>query len=614
MQRPRMRSLPSIPDDFKTDESSGRNFGNWRNKNDVERRRSRGEVTHSTTPRARPVKQEPISVKINNDIVKFVMNNPTFTQELTGQLEQLNGEIQWKVGIPFVTIVHKSEDIFVSNWSEKCKSFVTKFFQRFRKESYEIQGDIQDSVSKGLNEGLKENISSFGADCWLASSNRWLVFVSLKENLQSAVKVVEAFLQSVKEENEMLKEIIKFVAVSTDHVDYLENTQFLETLKESFPGLTEATFTEAKNQIRLKGSDAVVTTAKQECENVIRTLHISELNFPAETVNFVSQDKGMDFIEKCLSEREIVSVIVVESKSSVKIIAKSHQECEAVKECLYNNIHEATIILPSQSEHIFTSKKWYDISKTIQSEGLIDYHISFTENRIKRDIKLYGATPLVKRYDQILTDFIDSQKIESCEMPVSPGIARYMREKLQKEIDKIEAEFREEQVKIEIGTNRLTCTGTKEGINESKKRTMVLRDDICTRSKDYSLVGIDKLFSDENGQRNIKGIEAESNVKIEVVKDAVDVEKESAKVDVEAIRADRSKEEENVQVPAAPADPFDQCNFTTREGLKVSWKYGNIERERVSILVPKHACRPDVENVSFAVGYCSLFLLRLNVS
>lgn len=607
-----MRSVSSISDDFKTDENNSRNFGNWRNKNDVERRTSRGEVTHSTIPRAKPGKQEPISVKINNDVVKFVMNNPTFTRELTEQLEQLNGEVQWKVGIPFVTIVQKSEDVFVSNWSEKCKSVVTKFFQRFRKESYEIQGDIQDSVHKGLNEDLKEKISSFGADCWLASSNRWLVFVSLKENLQSVVKIVEAFLQSVKEENEKLKEIVKFVAVSTDHVDYLEHTQFLETLKESHACLTEATFTEARNQIRFKGSDEVVTAAKQECEKVIRTLHSSELNLPTETVNFVSQDKGMDFIEKCLSEREIVSVIVVESKSSVKIIAKSREQCEAVKECLYKNIHEATIFLPSPSEHIFASQKWYDISKTIQSEGLMDYHINFAEDRMKRDIKLHGATPLVERYDKILTDFINSQKIESCEMPVSPGIARYMREKLKKEIEKIEADFREEQVKIEIGTSKLICTGTKEGINESKRRTMVLRDDISTRSKDYSLVGIDRLFSDENGQRNIKGIEAESNVKIEVVQVAVDVEKESSQADVDAIRADRSKEKEKVQVPAAPADPFDQCNFTTREGLKVSWKYGDISQESVSML--SQAYRPDVVNVSFAVGHCSLFLLRLNVS
>ena len=581
-----MRSLNSIPDNSRTDESGGRNFGNWRNRNDAGHRASRGEVAHSTTPRSRPVKQEvPISVKINNDVVKFVMNNQTFTKELNEQLEQLNaGELQWKVGIPYVTIVQKSEDMFVSNWAEKCKSFVTKFFQRFRKESYEIERDIQDSVHQGLKEGLKEKIGSFGADCWLASSNRWLVFVSLKDNLQSVQKVVEGFLQSVKEESEKLNEIVIFVQVSNDHVDYLEHTQFLEKLKERSPGLSEATFTEAKNQIRFKGPDEIITAVKQEYENVIKTIHSSELKLPTETVTFVSQDKGMDFIEKCLSECKIVSVIVVESKSSVKVIAGSPQECEAVKECLFKNVYATTIVLPSPSEHMFASKKWSDISKTIQAEELVDYYISFAENGIKGGIKLYGATPFVQQYDKIVTDFVNSQKIESRVLLTPPGIVCYMREKLQKEIDKIEHDLREEQLKIEIGTSKLTCTGTTEGINKSKKRIMDLRGDISTKYKDYSLVGIDKLFSDENGQRNIKGIEADSNVKIEVVK--VDVEEESTQIDVDAIRIDRSKEKEKVQLvpsPTAPADPFDQCNFTTREGLKVAWKYGNIAQESVSI-------------------------------
>jgi hypothetical protein len=293
----------------------------------------------------------------------------------------------------------------------------------------------------------------------------------------------------------------------------------------------------------------------------------------------------MDFIEKCLSEREIVSVILVESKSSVKVVARSPQECEAVKECLCSNVREAMIILPATNEHIFTSKKWYDISKTIDSEELVDYQISF-DSETKRDIKLHGATHLVERHEKIVADFINSQKIESYVKHLLPGIARFMKEKLGKELEQIESDLREEQVKIEIGLGKFECTGTKEGINESARRIMDLRDDISTRSLDYSSIGVDKLFSNEDGQRNIKGIEAGCNVKIEVVKGLVGVKEESTQVDVEAIRAQRVQGKREIkQVPATPVDPFDQCKFTTMEGLNVSWKYGNIAQERVSILL-----------------------------
>jgi hypothetical protein len=576
-----MRSLLSIPVPAKTNESGG--SSNWRNKNGAESMTSRSEDTQSVT-RGRPVKLEPVSVKINNDVVKFVMNNPTFTQELTEQLEKQNGEVQWKPGIPFVTVVQKSEYVFVFKWSETCKSLVTKFFQRFRKESYTIQEDIQESVSKGL-EGLKETIHPSGADCWLASNNRWLVLVSLKDNLPSIVKVVEGFLQNVKDENEKLKEIVKFVQVSTDHIDYLEHTQFLSTLKQKHSALAEATFTEARNQICFVGSDEDVSAAKQQYEDLVKELNVIDLELPTEAMKFVSQNKGMDFIEKCLSEREIVSVILVESKSSVKVVAGSPQECEAVKECLCSNVREAMIILPARNEHIFTSKKWYDISKTIDSEELVDYQISF-EGETKRDIKLHGATHLVERYEKIVADFINSQKIESYVRHLQPGIARFMKEKLGKELEQIESDLREEQVNIEIGLGKFECTGTKEGINESARRIMDLRDDISTRSLDYSSIGVAKLFSNEDGQRNIKGIEAGCNVKIEVVKGLGGVKEESTQVDVEAIRAERVQGKGEIkQVPATPVDPFDQCNFTTMEGLNVSWKYGNIAQERVSILL-----------------------------
>jgi triphosphoribosyl-dephospho-CoA synthetase len=66
-------------------------------------------------------------------------------------------------------------------------------------------------------------------------------------------------------------------------------------------------------------------------------------------------------------------------------------------------------------------------------------------------------------------------------------------------------------------------------------------------------------------------------------------QKESAQGVVEAVRAEqahakkkkRRKKRKQVS-PSAPTDPFDQCSFTTMEGLKVSWKYGNIAQERVS--------------------------------
>ena len=569
-QRPRIRRLSSVPARSKTDETL-----TWRNKN------SSGSISEDTQFRTRRWPLEPVSLKINNDLVKFVMNNPTFCQELTEQIRKLNGEFQWKVGIPFVTVAQKSEEVLVHNWSEVCKSSVTKFFQRFRKESYIIQEDLQDPVRQRLEE-IKETLRLSRADCWLASNNRWLVLVVLKDNLSDVVKIVEQFLQNAKDENERVKEIIKFLPVSADHIDYLELTQFLGELKQSHAGLVEATFTEKRDQIRFVGSDEDISAAEKQYKDLTDGLNVTELELSTEAMKFVSQSDGMDFIEKCLSEREIVSVILIESKSSVKIVAKSPEECDAVKECLRKNVCKATVKLPSPNEHIFVSKKWDDIRKAIDSEELLEYQIN-CDDETKRDIQLHGATPQVEKYDKRVTDFINSQKIESNIVHISPGIARFMKEKLGKEIEKIETELIEEKLKIEIGLGNIKYTSTKEGIKESKRRIMELKDDIYKECKSYSSAGVGKLFFSEDGQRNIKGIEAGSNVKIEV-ENGPSV-KNLNQIDVEVLRTEREEGMREIkQRPATPGDPFDHCKFTTREGLDVSWKYGNIAQERVSIL------------------------------
>ena len=510
------------------------------------------------------------------------MNDTRFTRELADQLERLNAEIEWIPGNSFVKIFQKSEDVTVPKWSERCKGVVIKFFQRFRKESFSIQTDTQHSACRTLNV-FNKSINCFGADCRLNSSNQELVLVVLKDNFSSVVKRVEDFLQNLREENKRPKEVVKFVKISSDHVDFIERTQFLNTLKQCHPGMVEVSITQAKNEICFMGSDEAILVAEQKYTDLAKELSVIELQLPAEVMQLVSQKEGLKFINNSLSNRDSVYVIVV-GAGKVKVVAQSPQVCEEVKECLCKNVRKATINLPPESEHIFASKQWYEISKTIETESLVDYQINFVQEMM-HDIKLHGATPFVDNYEKIITDFINSQKVELYEIRVASGTARFMKEKLSEEIAKIEFDLRDEQVKINILLERGTCVckGTKEGIRESTRRIFTLSDQITTKSKDYSRIGICTLLFSENGLRNIKGIEAGSNAIIEISKEPI-MEKESTLAEVTAIRVERAKEKS--KVPRAPSrDPFDQCNFTTREGLQVSWKYGNIAQERVCTIL-----------------------------
>mgnify|MGYP002803931348 FL=1 len=536
-----------------------------------------------TSKRVKTKKLTSVTVRINQDVTKFVMNDEGFIQELADQLEKLNAEIKWIPGNSSVSIIQKSEDVVLPKWSEKCKGAVMTFFQRFHKEYFSIQTDLQDSAGNTLHV-FKESISCFKADCWLTSSNRGLVLVVLKDNLSSVVKLVEDFLQNLREEKEKQKEIVKFVQISSDHVDFIERTQFVNTLKQCHPGMVEVSITQAKNEICFMGSDEAILVAEQQYADLVKELTFIELQLPTEVMQLVSQKEGLEFISNSLSNRGGVYVIMV-GTGGVKIVARSPQVCEEVRECLCKNVRKATIALPPESEHIFASKQWYEVSKTIERESLVNYQINFVQE-IRHGIELHGATHLVENYKEKITDFINAQKIESCEMRLPSGIARFMKEKLGDEIAKIESDLRDEQVKINILLEKRTCEckGTKEGIRESKRRVLALSNEITPKSKDCSKIGICTLFFGENGQRNIKGIETATNTIIKLSKVPSTVEKESTQAEIEAIRAERAQGKSKVRQENLK-DPFDQCNFTTNEGLQVSWKYGNIAQERADILV-----------------------------
>ena len=346
--------------------------------------------------------------------------------------------------------------------------------------------------------------------------------------------------------------------------------------------MVEASLHQAKNKICFKGSNEAILVAKQQYEDLVKELNVIEL--PTEVKHFVAQKEGLEFVNNSLSNRESVYVIVV-GAGKVKVVAQSPQVCKEVKECLCKNVRKVTINLPPESEHIFASKQWYEISKTIETESLVDYQISFIKQR-RHDIKLCGVSYLVKNHEKIITDFINSQKIECYTMYLPSGTARFMKEKLREEIAKIESDLRDEQVKINILLEKRTCEckGTNKGIRESKRRVLALRNEITSKSKDYSRIGICTLFFGENGTRNIKGIEAGSNAIIEIDKEPSNMEKETTQAEVDAIQAERAQGKNKIR-QATSMDPFDRCNFTTNEGLRISWKYGNIAQERVCTIL-----------------------------
>lgn len=516
--------------------------------------------------------RSPLFVKVNVDVhaLKFVMNRPSFLCEFTAKLNNHRAKFQeWIEGESYVKIVQQSKSVRAINWTKKCRDTTNNFFNQFQTQCFAVETDAKNTVSKDV-EDMMESIRSDHIDCWFVQDEREIVLVGLKNNFDCVAKLVEKILTSAVEENKKSKQSVEFFCVaSPDQTDFFEKKQFLTKIKETIPGLVEVTVKESRTEICLIGSEDAISTAKQQLEDLMKSVAVLDCTeIPNEVVNFVSQKAGLEYIDTLLSNRNVTCVISVIAKDRLKIVGRSIEECSNLKSCLCEKIIKVSVHLPDENEHIFFSSQWHEILKSLEAESLVEYKVE-SDKSLRRSLNIFGVKELVEKYAKKLKDLMHSLKIVCNKMVLAPSISRFMKEVMESEIHALEADFKNENVKIEIRDCESEIKGTEQGIVKVQAKFEELKSKIVFELKEFFSLGLGKLLSSENGKLILKGIETENNVVIEILNDF------GSSADVMNFTRETADLVDN--------EPFNVCNFKTTEGINVSWKYGNIERERVRV-------------------------------
>ena len=139
-------------------------------------------------------KQLKHSVKIDNDISKFLMKRKKYSAELKDKVSQLDAEVQVTHGFIIIT---KNEETVIANWEKRCNDEVNHFCRRFEKERFLVDREIKDSISEALLT-LQETVSTLGAACWINKDKQDLILVSSKVKMSDAVQKVNEFLMKIR--------------------------------------------------------------------------------------------------------------------------------------------------------------------------------------------------------------------------------------------------------------------------------------------------------------------------------------------------------------------------------------------------------------------------------
>ena len=269
------------------------------------------------------------------------------------------------------------------------------------------------------------------------------------------------------------------------------------------------------------------------------------------------------------------------------ILAFSEKECEKAYEIMLTKlIIESTF--STGNDCSIESDRFQSLLSKLQQGSLV--HITVLHEAEENFVRIIGVQEDISQAMKEITQFIKEEgiNIDTFRPQVSENIWNFLANQVDKDsIKKIAKDLAQYSVSIEITDDheQFVVRGFKEGIELCKLYLSKIAAMIVEQEKKLEYPGIRGYFLDQNGKEQLEMIEKEMGVEIEIVRRA----RAFSKAPVPLPRLPRT-----TSLPNKDPESFiyDTCNFTTKEGINVSWKYGSIENEVVCMYVCMYVCKP----------------------
>ena len=243
----------------------------------------------------------------------------------------------------------------------------------------------------------------------------------------------------------------------------------------------------------------------------------------------------------------------------------SQEECKRASQILLDVIREDVISVTGCSVQ---NDGFKSLITKLQSGNLV--HIEVLPDIEDNAIRIVGVDEDIAHATKKIFNFIkevgmrsDTYRPESSEQVWNFLAGRVNHQSVMQ----IAKDLEEYSVSIQITDDKeqFHIRGYNEGVEQCKQRLSQMAEMVVEEKKRLEYPGIKRLLLSQAGMEHLQMIKNEVDVEIEVVKSPKSFPR-------------------TYSMPAQRFEMFayDLCNFTTNEGITVSWKYGIIEDEEVS--------------------------------
>ena len=336
-------------------------------------------------------------------------------------------------------------------------------------------------------------------------------------------------------------------------------------------------------KLHLQGSREQCDDSIKIYEQIESAIHKETLQLPYSIIaNIIESDLGKKYYRESLAKEKITAQFFVQNGREIKIVAVNKDHCKKAKDLLLESLREENVSLNSEDLTLIGSSECNEIFNRFKDNQLVK--ISMNKSGEKVDgIVLHGLAETVVETKKEIEDFMEKELVRSEGLEIQENKAELLNGHLSYKVNEIREES---NVSINIYPRRETVVmkGTREGIIKCKAFFSELCAMIVEKSKVFSWPGLEKFLSGQNGQPRITTIGMDHHVLIKKNKQIV----QKPSTDGENAPKNPGKQEftkatarDSRVGTKQESEIYDLCNFTSKEGINVSWKYGKIEQEKV---------------------------------
>ena len=508
---------------------------------------------------------------VDRHLMEFVMksNQEVKLKEELDQCE--HARIRWRNEDGHVLIKYGGakvdRELDEQAWKRRCSDIVDSFLDSCCAKEFPLEEEIVEEVVDQLPQ-IQRLLPKLTAQVKLEKESCQLRLMCQKSNLPDFEEKLTLRLKEIKlQVLEKKLEQKKRTDIASEKLQLLQNAKIEDLLKKEFT-------TDVQAKVDLGGKSLVIKTPKGLMESVMSYLkkRLDEIDQnsvenPPEILGILKTKVGKRKMKAELPEG--CAFNVNEKTKSVILLGRTLDETvRGRRKAMEVLISDRSLVVNDRDHHLIGSEKWDDLCKTLEKRLRI---------RIKRELSCIAVSGFRKDVAEVVTkmrNFLNEKKATEGEFRLDSRIhRRFFNEFYQDELSKLKEVLSLTAVKISLDEDgyRIRFSGTEDGVKLVEERLYTMQEQIKEKTVNISTPGMRTFLAQEEGKRLIATVEREQKCVIEVSEQSGQQGEEDESDDDEPLRTSSDGDEE-----------VDENEETiTSGGIKIIWKTGNIEEERV---------------------------------